>query len=376
MKTNPSRKQTPASFKNDIYSKKSDGCFFSPFSISFDAMEHLILVNFEKDPDEFYNTFELQQARDKNNRKRFLVIAYRIDGGSDVYHQPEYPFASQSGILNDTEFIESPLDEAKFEINDDSLDVFFSFTDKTGRKITVRVNEDKTKKKKPFFLLAPVGVISKNPVSLPFYSLYRMSFIRKNHAVIEINIDKGKRKPDTFPLPLDFSKNFFTRYSADTFNVDLNKNYEGSLSPLKPVGNKTEANGITYELTDNKGHPEIKRMSAKKSNHMITIDLCPPLPDIACLNDKIHLDGYFTITTDNTTGTLTGEYYLEKHGLEILMKLHPSRGWQPNEKRWILKILFMAVKVFKDWPKSYVWNARISLSEPDCPLMKSHWERV
>ena len=44
--------------------------------------------------------------------------------------------------------------------------------------------------KKPFFLLAPVGVISKTPVSLPFYSLYRMSFIRKNHAVIEIDIDK------------------------------------------------------------------------------------------------------------------------------------------------------------------------------------------
>lgn len=376
MKTNPSREQTPASFKDDIYSKKAGGCYYSPFSISFDDMEHLILVNFEKDPDEFYNTFELQQARDQNNRKRFLVIAYRIDGGSDVYHQPEYPFASQSGILNDTEFIESPLDEAKFEISDDSLDVFFSFTDKAGRKITVKVNEDKTKKKKPFFLLAPVGVISKKPVSLPFYSLYRMSFIRKKHAVIEIDIDKVKRKPDTFPLPLDFSKNFFTRYSADTFNVDLNKNYNGSLSPLIPVGNKTEVNGITYELTDNKGHPEIKRMTAKKRNHEIMIDLHPPLPDIACLNEKIHLDGQFTIRTDNSSGTLTGEYFIEKQGLEIMMRIHPSGGWQPNEKRSILKILFLAVKVFKDWPKSYVWNARISLSEPDRLLMKSQWERV
>ncbi|MDX9948377.1 MAG: hypothetical protein RBS38_13525 [Bacteroidales bacterium] len=377
MKPNLSLKQNPsASFENDIYSKKSDGSFFSPFSISFDDMEHLILVNFEKDPDEFYNTFELQQARDKNNRKRFLVIAYRIDGGSDVYHQPDYPFASQSGILNNAEFIESPLDGAKFEINDDSLDVFFSFTDKSGRKITVKVNEDKTKMKKPFFLLAPVGVISKTPVSLPFYSLYRMSFIRKNHAVIEIDIDKVNRKPDTFPLPLDFSANFFTRYSADTFNVDLNKNYNGFLSPLKPVTNETEAEGITYELTDNNGHSEIKRMAAKKRNHEITIDLYPPLPDIACLNDKIHLNGNFIISTDSSSGTLTGDYILEKQGLDILMRLHASGGWQPNEKRWILKILFLAVKVFKDWPKSYVWNARISLSEPDRLLMKSHWERI
>ena len=132
-------------------------------------MEHLILVNFEKDPDEFYNTFELQQARDKNNRKRFLVIAYRIDGGSDVYHQPDYPFASQSGILNNAEFIESPLDGAKFEINDDSLDVFFSFTDKSGRKITVKVNEDKTKMKKPalFVLVSVLFLLQISPI-LPF----------------------------------------------------------------------------------------------------------------------------------------------------------------------------------------------------------------
>lgn len=47
---------------NDIYSKGSDGSFYPPFSLSIDAMEHLILINFEKDPDKYYNTFELQKA--------------------------------------------------------------------------------------------------------------------------------------------------------------------------------------------------------------------------------------------------------------------------------------------------------------------------
>ena len=40
-------------------------------------MEQLILVNFEKDPDEFYNIFEFQQACDKIagiNRSLSLVV--------------------------------------------------------------------------------------------------------------------------------------------------------------------------------------------------------------------------------------------------------------------------------------------------------------
>jgi hypothetical protein len=93
MKTSTLLKET------DVYSKMSDGIFFSPFSLSIDAMGHLILVNFEKDPDEFYNTFELQQARDINGERSYLVIAYRKDGSSDVYHQSSFPFGSQANIL-------------------------------------------------------------------------------------------------------------------------------------------------------------------------------------------------------------------------------------------------------------------------------------
>jgi hypothetical protein len=362
--------------KNNTYSKKSDGCFYSPFRITIDDMEHLILVNFEKDPDEFYNTFELQTARDKNGRKRFLVIAYRKDGSTDVYYQPGYPFASQAGILNDSEFIESPLEDAKFEVIADRLEVFFSFTDKKGRRITAKVQEDKIRKKKPFFLLAPVGVISRQPVSLPVYSLYRMSFVRKKYSDIEIDIDEVKHRPDTFPMPIDCSRNFFTRYSSDTFNVDLNKDVNGPLSPLIPVKNKIQAEGITYELNDNNGHFEIKRMVAGNRKHEVIIELSPPLPDIACLNDKMQYEGNFTIATDNSTGNLTGKYFLVKQVDEILLQLKPSGGWHPNEKRRILKILFLAVKVFKDWPKSYVWNARISLSGSAPMVIKSNWERV
>lgn len=362
--------------KQDIYAKPSVGVFYSPFSVNIDSMEHLILINFEKDPDEIYNVFELQQACDNGGRKKYLVIAYRNDGDADVFHQPEFPFASQASILNGTDFIESSLENVKFEINDDRLEVFFAFTDKLGRRIKAKVLEDRRQKNKPFFLLAPVGVISKNPVSLPVYSLYNMSFTKQKHTDIEVEIDNIKHKSDTFPIPIDCSKNFLTRYSADTFNVDWNKNYNGPLLPLMPVKNEAEANSITYELADNNGHYEIKRMISKNKNHRICFDLYPPMPDIACLSDKVHINGNFIITTDNSTGNLRGEYSMDKHENEIDLQFQPNYGWEPNEKRWILKFLFMIVKVFKEWPKTYVWKARIQLNGVDSLIMKSKWERI
>jgi len=362
--------------QNNIYASNPSGKFFSPFNLIIDDMERLILVNFEKDPDEHYNILEFQQACDKNEKRSFLVIAYRNDGAADVYHQADYPFASQASILNDVKFFVSPLENAKFEIKPDSLEVYFSFQDKMGREIKVKVNELRREKKQPFSLLAPVGVISRNPTSLPVYSLNEMSFTNQKHTQIDIEINNRKHKPDAFPLPLDFSKNYFTRYSADTFNVDWNRNYDGPLNPLFPINNKAEAQGTTYELINNNGHYEIKCMSTKNKEHNLDINFSPPIPDIACLKEDFSSDGNFTITTDKTPGTLSGVYFLKRLGDEISIKIHPKYGWQPNERRLILKFLFLFIKVFKQWPKSYVWNAKIKLDSSNLPMMKSSWKRI
>lgn len=361
----------------DVYFKKSDGVFYSPFSLSVDAMEKLILVNFEKDPDEFYNVFELQQARDKNGGCRYLVIAYRKDGAADVYHQADFPFGSQSSLLNDASFFVRPLEDAKFEVIDDCLEVFFAFEDKTDREIKVKVKETNRLKKKPFFLLAPIGVLPRNPKSLPVYSLFEMAFTKQNYTAIEIEIGKVKHKPDTFPLPIDCARNFFTRYSPDTFNVDWNRNDHGELLPMKPDKNNYIDNaGTKYELINNDGHFEIKRMSAKNAKHQLTIDFSPPVPDLVCLKEEVKVQGNFTIAMDRSTGVIGGGYHLHRSKSEIELQLRPDKGWQPHEGRWILKILYLVVKVFKEWPKCYVWTAKIRWDKTDQPIMESSWKRI
>lgn len=362
---------------SDIYSKPSIGTVYSPFGFDIDPMEKLILVNFEKDPDEFYNILEFQQSRDNKGIKHILVIAYRKDGSTDVYHQAGFPFGSQDSVLNNASFFERSLDNAKFNVNSDLMEVYFLFEDKMGREIKVIVNERKREKKTPFFLLAPVGSNSKKPKSLPIYSLYEMSFTRIKHTDISIEINKVTHKPDTFPIPIDWSKNYFTRYSADTFNVDWNKNFNGQLSPLSPDNNqKIENLGVTYEMVENSGHYEIKRMSAKNKKHKIVIEFYPPIPDIVCLREEMDIVGDFSITTDNSSGAVSGYYQIKRQGNEIDFEINPNKGWEPNESRCILNLLFFFVKIFKEWPKSYVWNAKISLDEKSHPTMQSDWKRI
>ena len=340
-------------------------------------MEHLILVNFEKDPDKYYNTFELQQARDNTGSKRLLVIAYRNDGGADVYHQPGYPLASQESLLNEVNFTVCLLEGAKFDVDDERLDVFFAFTDRYGRGIRVKASEDRRPRKKPFFLLAPIGTLAKQPKSFPVYSLFGMSFAKRKHTDIEILVDGVKHKPDTFPLPVDGARNYFSRYSADTFNVDWNRNFKGQLLPFLPAeDNRVRHGDATYELVNNGGHYEIRQMSASNRNHRLSIDFTPPVPDIACLIDGLEMDGEFVIATDGAAGSVRGVYHVRSRGNAVEIRIHPEKGWIPGEKRLILRLLFSIVKVFKEWPKSYAWNAMINFGSANHPVMKSSWERL
>jgi len=322
----------PSPYKS---STAPNGKVYSPFSFNIDPMERLILVNFEKDPDEFYTVFEFQQACDIMGRKHLLVIAYRRDDATDVYYQEGYPFGSQDSVLNNACFFIRPLENARFEVNAGLIDVYFAFEDKMGREIIVQIKESKCRKKNPFFLLAPVGANSEKPMSLPVYSLYQMSFLKQKHSVVEIEIDKVKHKPDTFPLPVDCAKNYFTRYSADTFNVDWNKNFTGQLSPLIPDKvNIIEDKGIAYEMEETGGHYEIKRMSARNSKHHITIEFSPAFPDIICLREGTDIGGNFSIITDNTTGSIGGHYRIKDKKTKLTCKLIPMEVGNPGRAGW------------------------------------------
>ena len=194
---------------------------YAPFTLNISPMERLFLINFGKDPDEIYTGFEPQWFDDAAYGTGIRIIAWRKDGYIDVYQQPGLTREDKIDVaakgLADT--IVSPMANARFGVTKSGVDVAFSFEDKAGRKVEVEIVEKNQKPTNPFSLLAPVGSSSVNPSSFPVYLMFKFDFVRRANTDVTININGRAHKADVFPFPLNGSRVYFMRYSADTFLV-------------------------------------------------------------------------------------------------------------------------------------------------------------
>jgi len=98
--------------------------------------------------------------------------------------------------------------------------------------------------------------------------------------------------------------------------------------------------------------------------------------DISALKNNIFLTGDFSIASDMEAGFIKGTYQIGNKKNDINIKLHPELGWIPRERRLILKLMFKLVKIFRDWPKSYIWDAQITRNENGCYFIDSTWKRI
>ena len=363
----------------NIYAQPATKVFFSPFKLQLDPMRRLLLINFEKDPDEVYLGLEPQIIDHPQNGRLLRVLAWRKDGYVDVYQQPglskDDDFAVAGKGLAD--LLERTMADARFEIGPTGVDVYFAFADKEGRPIEVVINEKHGRRAKSFTLLAPVGHGSASPTSLPLFYLYDFYFVRQKGTEVAINIDGVERKPDGLPFPLDGAKCYFMRYGADTFMAAWNEAATESLLPLRPkqVGEFVD-NGVTYNLIDNQGHFEIQQMSVANADHQVVVAFEPPVPAIAALKEGMDFKGTFVITSDKSAGSIDGTYKIERASDNITIQVHPSGGWKPHANRLFLKFLYSVASVFRNWPKSYRWTANISLQSEELAAIESSWERI
>jgi hypothetical protein len=364
--------------------ERSSEAFYTPFNLLVQPMERLILVNIEKDPDEVYIGFEPQVFDDAHTGTGMLVIAYRIDGRVDVYHQPgvraegnDYSIVGQ-GLAH---VAERTMAGARLDITPTGVDLFFAFDDLTGRRIEVLLRESGKRPVKPFGLLAPLGYGTAKPPYLPVFLMHDFYFVRRKDTEHHILIDGRSHRLDRLPLPLDGQRMFFTRYSPAPLITGWNVTHDGPLVPLTPVSltpaeGRVEHEGVTYELADNRGHREILRMRGGDGRNEVAINFRPALPDIGGLRDGAHVEGRFVITGDPSTGAITGDYRVERRGTEVLLTVHPSGGWTPNERRLILRFIYNVGRPFKNWPKDYVWQARVRFNDGTDPVMTAAWSRL
>ena len=352
---------------------------YSPFTLRISPMERLFLINFEKDPDEVYIGFEPQWFNDASYGTGLRIIAWRKDGYVDVYQQPGLTKEDRIDVaakgLADT--IVSPMTNAWFSVTPSGVDVAFAFKDKSGRKVEVEIEEKSRKPTNPFSLLAPVGSSSTNPSSLPVYLMFEFYFVRRSNTDVTISINGRTHKADTFPFPLNGSRIYFMRYSADTFLVDWCPAQSQALEPLRGEGNTLYGpNDTLYELSEQQNCPAFSRIISSRKNHNFAAEFHPPFPEITHIADNTSHSGEFVLGADESAGVVRGNYVVSRSGEEVEVTLNPSSGWEPRPGTFFLKFLFNIVKIFRQWPKTYLWTAKIKLSEGAPPIIESKWTRI
>jgi hypothetical protein len=362
----------------DIYGIPHSGCWFSPFNLHYDPMERLLLINFAADPDTLYIGFEPQVFNDPINGQGLLVIAYLHDGRIDVYHQPGLHLEHKNfNIVGKglADLIERPMTGAYFQITPTGINLDLAFEDKQGRPVAVRIQENSGKPTRPFALLAPMGSSAQNPPALPLVLLYDFYFVRKAGTLFEVRIDGRLHRPDSIPMILDGARVHFVRYAADPFIVTWNEAHNGPLTPLTPQAGQARQDGVVYDLVERDGHPEIQRMRLANDRHELTITFDPPVPDVVCLKAGVQLEGSLTLVCEEASGVISGTYRIVREGAQVHLTIDPAGGWQPNERKWSVRLIYRLAPVFTQWPRSYRWSATIDISDPAQPVMQSRWQR-
>jgi hypothetical protein len=370
----------PNNHPPDIYDQHSTERFVIPFNLEISPMERLLLINIEHDPDEVYVGFEPQVFDDPTTGTGFMVIAWRKDGKVDIYHQPGLILERENydivgkGLDN---LVEQPFDNARFEITDQGVDLNFSFEDKQGRRVSTRIHESGNKPRKPFALLAPFPSDTENPPSLPLVLLYDFYFVRKSGTDLEIKTAGRNHRPDSLPVPMDGSWMYFIRYALDPYILNWNSAYDGLLDLLQPPGTgEFSYQGAVYELVQNANHFEISSMRPENGSRDVQFTFEPPFPHLTRLGDGVEVHGAFTIWMGETMGSIDGHYQVYRHGNQVEIEVHPSGGWHPRVHKWSVWFMFRVVPVFKNWSKTYRWTAKVDLSQPDAPKMRSSWNRI
>ena len=355
----------------------------NPFHIAIDPMERLLLVNFEKDPDSLYISFEPQVFDDHINGKGHLVIGWRIDGKIDVYHEPglrldrnKYDIAGK-GLAN---MLEREMPVAFSEINDFGLQAHYEFQDIHDRRVVIRVAEENPKKRKPFGLLAPMGDAAESPSSMPIVFMHDFYFVRKQLSKTEISINGKHHQIDDLPMPLpiDGTKMTFTRYSPEPLIATLNPAFIGEL-PFVNVDKGVQQHrtgSISYFLEWNDEKPSIKRITFSNEIHPVDLRFTTPFPDISSLKNNTLVKGRFEIEAHPTTGRIVGHYTLKKTDVLTTIVMIPSKGWKPRPTKFSLRLLYTLGRTFKKWPTTYKWTAEVQLKADGSYFMESAWERI
>jgi hypothetical protein len=286
-------------------------------------------------------------------------LLYHHTGPADSYYTDKAFVVPDSG--RDTSFL-APDMAYHFDVTASGLDASLRMKDHSGKPVEFRVRETSRRKWSKGFL-APVG--GSDAVRFdhfPFYHMKGMNFVRRSGTDIAVRIGGEERKPKNLPIPANWEFVYLSRYTAAPIIGCWNMPQRGTLSPLQPAQQVMYQTGHTrYELADNAGHREIRKIVGFNGKHDVSIEFSPPIPDLPGLRDRIELRGRFSAGADETSGIVAGTYHVTRRGNVIEMEIHPQEGWQPMSGPL--------------WVTAWIWKGTIIVGADQTISMTSKWLR-
>ncbi|MCE1200841.1 MAG: hypothetical protein LWX09_01930 [Bacteroidia bacterium] len=349
----------------EALAQKTDEHIF-PFNLEYDQISRILLVNFEADPDDVYVGFEPQVIPLGDEKEAHLIIGWRVDGRVDVYHQPglspdagKYNIAGK-GLAN---LVPCEIDTAVFVMTKTGLKAHYSFTDLYGRPINIKITENGHQGRRPFSLLAPMGLAAAQPRSLPCLFLHDFYFVRRKNTEFQVTISGKTHSPDKLPFPIDGKRMYFTRYCMNpviaTFLPSVN-------SPLKSL----VFNG--QNKFDEEG--KLKEIRWNDNDYSISFSLEQPMPELNVLIESgSSFTSRFTLAGHKSAGSINGKITIHPEGDSLHMHLQPAKGWKPRPDRPSLCLLYRVAGVFRNWPRYYHWNAVVHKDDMGSLHLQSNW---
>ena len=347
-----------------IYDKPPINMILSPFNVSFEAMDRLLMVYFEEDP--FYYGIELQVLK-IGGKSYPLVIMYRKDDLIDFYHNNDTAISNRkksiTNLIKNTSFNQLETLDYKFDFDEMGLNCYLYLIDKMENEVEIKIKENFPNRKLNS-ILTPIYAVDKNPQYFPIVYLNNFNMVIKKDTEIFVKINGDIKKPAELPVKIENQNYYLARYSLNPISSVWNKNYSGILNPIIINVENVDPieENLTYELLNNKGNFEIKKVTGvDELNHSLSFEFSPAIPNLLSLKSDIKIKGKFSLIIDNKEGIFAGIYQVTKKNELIQINIHPTKGWQ----------LFPG----KLWLKTYRWIANIEILDDLEFKIQSNWIR-
>ncbi len=360
-----------------VYQQPGSGRFVSPFKLAYRPMKHLLLYDLSDDP--HYRGFEPQLLDDPEQGSGLLVIAYRKDGMVDVYFSPDLrlnkeEYQVESGLKG---WHETRFERSHFVIDPYGIEVDIAFSDCEGREIRIRIQNMLSRARKYMRLLAPNGSTIQNPNKLMLVYLLEFDFLRRPVREMQVSVGGAPRKAAAFPFPIPGGPAAFVRYAGRTMIVEMNEAHDGVLDLRTPAEDgDIQLDGATCHLVERDGHFEIDHIQVSSPPHHMQLWFSPPFPDVLALAAGDQGGGRFGLLLDDQERVCGGQYQFtcqDEQVVDIVMQI--DQGWQPVRPAGLLRFVMFFSRVFKQWPTTYRWHAKIA-QDGTTVRLTSAWERV